>query len=91
MFVKHSLDLTLCNQTRKFLVNIPLLYLIKAFQNLGRDLGNQQKDSLVKYVMNLYCKGKPITISNLCELRWFLFSKYQTELIGLPPTMKAFE
>ena len=28
---------------------------IKAFQNLGVDLGNQEQDSLVKYVMDLYC------------------------------------
>ena len=60
-------------------------------QNLGVDLGNQEKDSLVIYVMDLYCKGRPSTIKNLGELRWFLFSKYQTESIRLPPTMKAFE
>ena len=29
---------------------------IKVFQNLGVDLGNQEKDSLVKYAMDLYCK-----------------------------------
>ena len=41
--------------------------------------------------MDLYCKGKPSTISNLGELKWFLFSKCQTESIRLPPTMKGFE
>ena len=64
---------------------------IKAFQNLGVDLGNQEKDSPVKYVMGFYCKGKPKTISDLGKLRWFLFSKHQTVSIRLPPTTKAFE
>ena len=41
--------------------------------------------------MDLYCKGRPSPINSLFELRWFLFSKYQTEPIRLPPTMKAFE
>ena len=76
-----------CWQT--FVSSLPDVF--KAFQNLGVDLGNQEKDSLVKYVMDLYCKGTPSTFSNLGELRWFLFSKYQTESIRLPPTMKAFE
>lgn len=64
---------------------------IKAFQNLEVDFGNPEKDSLVKYVMDLYCKGRLSTISYLGELRLFSFSKYQTELIRLPPAMKAFE
>ena len=63
----------------------------KAFQNLEVDFGNPEKDSLVKYVMDLYCKGRPSMISYLGELRWFSFSKYQTESIRLPPAMKAFE
>ena len=41
--------------------------------------------------MDLYCKGRPSKISNFGELRWFLFSKYQTESIRLPSTIKAFE
>ena len=64
---------------------------IKAFQNLGVDLGNQGKDSMVKDVMDFYCKKRPSTIRNLSELRRLLFLKYQTESIWLPPTMKAFE
>ena len=64
---------------------------IKAFRNLGVDLGKQEKDSPVKYVMGFYCKGKPKTISDLGELRWFLFLKHQIVSIRLPPTTKAFE
>ena len=77
--------LTGCEQTGKFYGHSKQTFLssppdvIKAFQNLGVDLGNQEKDSLVKYVMDLYCKGRPSTISNLGELTWLLFSKYQTE------------
>ena len=41
--------------------------------------------------MNSYCKGRPNTIRNLGELRWFFYPKYQTESIRLPPTMKAFK
>ena len=78
--------LTGCDQTGKFYGHSKLRCwqtflsspsdLIKAFQNLGVDLGSQEKDSLVKYVTDLYCKRRPSTISNLGELRWFLFSKY---------------
>ena len=45
----------------------------------------------MKYLMDLYGKGRPSAISNFGELRWFLFLKYQTESIRLPRTMKAFE
>ena len=71
--------LTGCDQTGKFYGDSKLSCwqtflssppdVIETFQNLGADLGNQEKDSLVKYVMDLYCKGRSSTISNLGELR----------------------
>ena len=87
--MNHSLDFTLtcCNQNGKFFGDSKRICwqtflsspsdVNKAFQNLGVDLGNKEKDSLVKYMMDLYCKGRPSTISKLGELRWFLLSKYQ--------------
>ena len=44
---------------------------INAFQKLGVDLGNQAKDSLVKNVMDWYCKRRLSTFSSLGELRWY--------------------
>ena len=36
--------------------------------------------------MDLYCPKRPLTISNIGELRWYMFSKFQYESEKLPPT-----
>ena len=37
----------------------------------------------------LYCKNKPTYITNLGELHWHLFTKYQFDSSKLPPTKKT--
>ena len=60
---------------------------IKAFQNLGVDLGNQGKDSLVKDVMDFYWKKRPSTIRNQSQydflLQWKRLNKLSRGHISL--------
>ena len=64
---------------------------LKALGSLGRILDDETKLSLEKFVLNLYCKNRPSSVTTLGELRWYLFAKYQHESTKLPPTRKAFE
>ena len=43
-------------------------------------------DGLENFVMDLYCSKRPLTISNVGVLRWYMFSKFQYESEKLPPT-----
>ena len=60
-----------------------------AFGNLGTTnlTPNIDYPSLESFVMSLYCKQKvPTDASSLADLRWFLFSKKQSESYQMPPT-----
>ena len=44
-------------------------------------------DRLENFVMDLlYCPKRPLTISNIGELQWYMFSEFQYESEKLPPT-----
>ena len=41
-------------------------------------------------MVQLYCQNKiPPTVTNLSELRWYIFLKRQTESTSLPPTRET--
>ena len=41
-------------------------------------------------MVQLYCQNKiPPTVTNLSELRWYMFLKRQTESTSLPPTRES--
>jgi hypothetical protein len=65
--------------------------ILKAFKNLGELLDEETKKQLTNYVLDLYMKKRPSTVTTLAALRWHLFSRRQSESNKLPPTQKAFE
>ena len=65
---------------------------INTFINLGITDLNPGVDyhSLESFVVALYCKQKiPAEVNNLADLRWYYFSKYQSESHQMPPTYGA--
>ena len=82
-FGKPSCWTMLMNSSKKVL---------DAFQELGLpdDPNNSFLDALEHFMVQLYCKNKiPPAVTNLPELRWYMFSKRQTESTSLPPTMES--
>ena len=67
--------------------------ILNAFSTLGlcSILPNLETlDSIERFVVQMYGKSKvPAHIKNLPELRWYMFSKYQSDASALPPTMSA--
>ena len=79
-FGKPSCWTTLMNSSKKVL---------DAFQELGLpdDPRNSLLHGLEHFVVHLYCQNKiPPTVTNLFELRWYIFS---TESTSLPPTRET--
>ena len=66
--------------------------IIDALAKLGdlTEFTDADAESLEKFVILLYCKAIPITVNNLADLRWHLFSKQQSDSMKLPPTPDAF-
>ena len=60
--------------------------ILEAFRTLGENLSLSTYDGLENFVMDLHCQKRPLTISNIGELRWYMFSKFQYESEKLPPT-----
>ena len=60
--------------------------ILEGFRALGENLSPSTYDGFEKFVMDLYCPKRPLTISNIGELRWYMFSKFQYESEKLPPT-----
>ena len=52
----------------------------------SENLSPSTYDRLENFVMDLSCPKRPLTISNIGELRWYMFSKFQYESEKLPPT-----
>ena len=52
----------------------------------SENLSPSTYDGLENFVMDLSCPKRPLTISNIGELRWYMFSKFQYESEKLPPT-----
>lgn len=65
--------------------------ILDAFCKLGTILDDEMKLQLEYFVLDLYCKSRPASVSTLGQLRWYLFAKFQHESTKLPPTRKAFE
>ena len=63
---------------------------LEAFENLGRVLDEETEENLANFVLELYMKQRPKSVTTLGALRWRLFSIHQRELNRLPPTHKAF-
>ena len=65
---------------------------LDAFQELDLpdDPNSSLLDALEHFVVQLYCQNKiPHTVTNLSKLRWYMFSKRQTESSSLPPTWET--
>ena len=65
---------------------------LDAFQEIALpdDPNNSLLDALEHFVVRLYCQNKiPPTVTNLSELRWYMFSKRQTESTSLQPTRES--
>ena len=62
-----------------------------AFQELRDTLTDNVRTGLEQFVMKLYCGKKSLSVSDLAELRWRMFSKYQCESEKLPPTKSTLE
>ena len=65
---------------------------LDAFQELGLpdDPNNSLLDALEHFRVQLYCQNKITpTVTNLSELRWYMFSKRQIESTSLPPTRET--
>ena len=51
---------------------------------------NSLLDALEHLVVQLYCQKKVLPIlTNLSEVRWYMFSKMRTESTSLPPTRET--
>ena len=65
---------------------------LQAFANLGiKPLDENIEKYLTEFVLQLYMKSRPKSVTTLWALRWYLFSKNQTESNKLPPTRKALQ
>ena len=65
---------------------------LQAFANLGiKPLDENIGKHLPEFVFQLYMKNRPKNITTLEALRWYLFSKNQTESNKLSPTRKPFQ
>ena len=60
--------------------------ILEAFRALGENLSPSTYDGFENFVIDLYCPKRPLTILNIAELRWNVFSKFQYESEKLPPT-----
>ena len=66
--------------------------ILGAFQKLGLpdDSNSSLLNALEHFVVQLYCQNKiPSTVTNLPELRWYMFSERQTESTSSPPTTET--
>ena len=66
--------------------------IITALTNLGESVSKPtgiDVKGLEMFVLHLYCKKLPLKIKNLEDLRWYLFSKKQSEAQNLPPANAA--
>ena len=66
--------------------------ILGAFQKLGlpNDSNSSLLNALEHFVVQLYCQNKiPSTVTNLPELRWYMFSERQTESTFSPPTTET--
>ena len=63
---------------------------LKSFENVGRVLDEETEENLANFVLGLYMKQRPKSVTTLGALRWHLFSIHQSESNRLPPTHKAF-
>ena len=92
-----------CDQTGKFYGHSKLSCwktfvssptpVIEALSQLGETITKPTESdvqSLELFVMQLYSKNIPSTVSDLADLRWHMFSKQQSESQKLPPTREAF-
>ena len=68
--------------------NVPVQ---NSFQCLGGSLTVDVYSELEQYVLQLYDSETPSAISNLAELRWYMFWKHQYESDKLPPTKMALD
>ena len=64
---------------------------MQAFANLGIKPLDKNIEKLTEFVLQLYVKSRPKSVTSLGALRWYLFSKKQTESNKLPPTGKAIQ
>ena len=65
---------------------------MQAFANLRiKPLEENIEKHLTEFVLQLYMKSRPKGVTTLGALRWYLFSKNQTESKKLPPRGKAFQ
>ena len=92
--------LTGCDQTGKFFGFTKLSCwknlmqcqpdVVNALQKLGDCTTTEVEAGLTTFVLQLYCKTRPNTVTSLASLRWYLFSKYQFESEKMPPTLATF-
>ena len=62
---------------------------LQTFANLGmKPLDENIEKHLTEFVLQLYMKSRAKRVATLGALRWYLFSKNQTESNKLPPTKK---
>ena len=59
---------------------------MEAFRAIGENRSPSTYDGLGNIVMDSYCLKRPLTVSDISELRWYMFSKFQYESEKLPPT-----
>ena len=65
---------------------------LQPLANLGiKPLDENIEKYLTEFVLQLYMKIRPKSVTTLWALRWYLFSKNQTEFNKLPPTRKALQ
>ena len=65
---------------------------LQTFANLGmKPLDENIEKHLTEFVLQLYMKSRAKRVATLGALRWYLFSKNQTESNKLPPTRKALQ
>ena len=63
---------------------------LQEFANLCiKPLDENTEKHLTEFVLQLYMKSRPKGVTTLGALRWYLFSKNQTESNKLPPTKKG--
>lgn len=67
--------------------------ILRALSALGEDEGpptQETLESLERFVVSLYGGNScPTHVKTLPQLRWYLYSKFQTDADKLPPTMSA--
>ena len=67
------------------------VFVRNAFKCFGSSLAADVYNEMEQYVLQLYDSERPSAMSNLAQLRWYMFSKHRYESDKLPSTKMALD